>query len=95
MVDPGWLEVGVGVQGVGGMKGAPADLPGGRRQGSGGEDIEPEFAVEPIFHNSRQTHLSEATALLMHSELSKQIFNLAASVSVGARVGQQVNQPVC
>ena len=49
MVDPGWLEGGVGVQGVGGMKGAPADLPGDRRRGSGGEGIEPEFIVEHIF----------------------------------------------
>ena len=42
MVDPGWLEVAVGVQGAGGMKGAPADLPGGRKRGSGGESIEPD-----------------------------------------------------
>ena len=39
MVDPGWLAVGEGGLEVGGMTGAPADLPEGTRQGSDGGDI--------------------------------------------------------
>ena len=75
-----------GGQGEGGMTGAPANLPGGRRQGSGGEGIEPEFNVKTVLKIT-PTHLSKATALLMHSELSKQVLNLAARVPVSARVG--------
>ena len=52
MVDPGLPAMGEGGQGEGGMTDAPADLPGGRRQGSGGEGIGPEFKINTVFRSA-------------------------------------------
>ena len=52
MVDPGLLAEEEGGQGEGGMTGAPASLPGGRRQGSGGEGIGPKFKINTVFRSA-------------------------------------------
>ena len=57
MVDPGWPAVGEGGPVVGGMTGAPADSPEGKRQGSDGEGIEPEITVQLSFMIDKPTCL--------------------------------------